>query len=182
MKLLFKKISKGRKESRVSLLLLASLFLILPEKGVTMGSFSYRNLEEVPERLRPALKKYFEPKNSFQKPSKEHNIRAVVDGFHFASKAEAKYYERLKTLQQQPASSIKFFLRQIPFHLPGNVKYIADFLIFYSSGDLSVIDVKGHITKDFKRTKKIVEALYPIKIEIAQLIKGIWYHSKNEGG
>ena len=97
-----------------------------------------------------------------------HKFRAqptIRDGMHFASKKEARYYDRLKIMVK--ADIVLFFLRQVPFHLPGGVKYSVDFQVFYKNGDTKFIDVKGHRTKDFIRNKKMVEALYPVKIEEA---------------
>lgn len=97
-----------------------------------------------------------------------HKFRAqptIRDGMHFASKKEARYYDRLKIMVK--ADIVLFFLRQVPFHLPGGVKYSVDFQVFYKNGDIKFIDVKGHRTKDFIRNKKMVEALYPVKIEEA---------------
>ena len=95
-----------------------------------------------------------------------HKFRAVQtirDGMKFASKKEARYYDELKL--KVKAGYVFFFLRQVPFHLPGNVKYVVDFQVFNRDGTVSFIDVKGVKTKEFIRNKKLVEALYPIKIE-----------------
>lgn len=42
------------------------------------------------------------------------------------------------------------FLRQVPFHLPGGVKYLADFVVFTASGVVEVVDVKGVRTTEYK--------------------------------
>ena len=97
-----------------------------------------------------------------------HKFRAkqtVRDGFKFASKKEARYYDELKL--KQKANIVLFFLRQVPFHLPGNVRYVVDYQVFYTNGTVEFIDVKGHRTKEFIRNKKMVEALYPITIKEA---------------
>jgi len=89
--------------------------------------------------------------------------RTELDGIKFASKKEAKYYQDLKLLQQ--VGEVVFFLRQPRFDLPGGTKYYADFLVFWSNGTASFVDVKGHRTKSYIRAKKQVEALYPVTIE-----------------
>lgn len=86
------------------------------------------------------------------------------DGIKFSSKAEHEFYQQLVWLHQ--AGEIKFFLRQTPFHLPGGVKYLVDFSIFENDGSVRFVDVKGFETKEFKIKKKLVEAIYPVKIEI----------------
>jgi len=93
--------------------------------------------------------------------SKYGATRIEVDGILFDSKAEAIYYEQLKLLRD--AGSIRYFLRQVPFDLPGNTKYRCDFMIVDDAG-VQYVDIKGHVTKEFKRAKKQVEALYPVEI------------------
>ena len=91
------------------------------------------------------------------------NIITERDGMKLHSKKEARYYDMLKTAQA--GGFVSFFLRQVPFHLPGNVKYVCDFLVFYTDGTAQVIDVKGKRTAAYRRNKKMVEALYPVVIE-----------------
>ncbi len=91
----------------------------------------------------------------------------TLDGMRFDSKAEARYYQRLKT--RQLAGEVLFFLRQVPFHLPGGVKYVCDFLVFLTDGTAEFVDVKGVRTQTYAIKKKQVEALYPIEIKEAKL-------------
>lgn len=86
------------------------------------------------------------------------------DGFHFASQLECAYYNNLKLLMR--TGEVLFFLRQVPFHLPGGVKYVVDFQVFYADGFVDFIDVKGMETAEFIMKKKIVESIYPIKINV----------------
>ena len=94
---------------------------------------------------------------------KFHAQPTECDGIKFASKAEARYYGQLKL--RQSAGEVVFFLRQVPIHLPGNIRYVLDFLVFEASGIVRCIDVKGHPTPMYLLKKKQVESLYPIKIE-----------------
>ena len=92
-----------------------------------------------------------------------------VDNIRFDSKLEANYYGVLKLAQK--SGELLFFLRQVPLHLPGNTKYVCDFLEFWApkngdSGDVVFTDVKGMETATFKLKKKQVEALYPIEIQV----------------
>ncbi len=96
-----------------------------------------------------------------------HKFRAIstkIDTIHFASKKEAKYYQELKL--KQKAGEILFFLRQVPFYLPGNVQHRIDFMEFRADGTVHFIDTKGYDTPTGKMKRKIVESLYPIIIEI----------------
>ena len=97
---------------------------------------------------------------------REHKFNAVkteLNGINFDSKKEAKYYTELKL--RMKAGEVIFFLRQVPFDLPGKVKYRIDFQEFHSDGTIHFVDVKGKKTDMYIAKKKIVEALYPIEIE-----------------
>lgn len=86
-----------------------------------------------------------------------------VDDINFQSIREANYYISLK--QWQKEGRVYMFLRQPMFDLGGGTTYRADFLVFWSTGIVEVIDVKGHRTKSYIKAKKQVEALYPITVE-----------------
>ena len=85
-----------------------------------------------------------------------------LDGIKFPSKKEAKRYKELKTLQE--LGEVLFFLRQVPFHLEAGVKYVCDFLVFWTNGEVTIEDVKGVKTDMYILKKKMVEATYPISI------------------
>lgn len=87
-----------------------------------------------------------------------------VDGIRFDSKKEARYFQKLRI--REAAGEVLFFLRQVPFHLPGGVRYVVDFQEFHADGTVHFVDVKGMETPEFKAKKKQVEALFPITIEI----------------
>jgi len=88
--------------------------------------------------------------------------RCEYSGIKFASKKELKRYQELELLQKY--GEVIFFLRQVPFHLSGGVKYVCDYLVFWASGDVTIEDVKGMRTPMYKLKKKQVQALYPITI------------------
>jgi hypothetical protein len=97
--------------------------------------------------------------------------RTDRDGVSFASKAEARYFDYLQIMQRQ--GRVLFFLRQVPFHLPGGVKYVVDFVEFWAPsndepGEVKFVDVKGMETESFIMKKKMVEELYPIKIDVVK--------------
>jgi len=93
----------------------------------------------------------------------KYNARPTeLDGIRFSSKREAKYYSDL--LLAQRSGDLLFFLRQVPFHLPGNVRYVCDFAEFWKSGEVRFSDIKGFRTPMYILKKKQVEAIYPIKI------------------
>jgi hypothetical protein len=95
----------------------------------------------------------------------KHKFKAkpvIDDGIKFASKKEHKRYIELKTLQKY--GEVLFFLRQVPFHLPGNVKYVCDYLVFWTNNEVTIEDSKGMKTAMYILKKKQVETIYPIKI------------------
>lgn len=95
---------------------------------------------------------------------KYNSVRTEVNGVKFASKREARYYQDL-LLRQNPGGDTLFFLRQVPFHLPGGIIYRVDFQEFHRDGTVHFVDTKGFRTSEYKMKKKLVEANYPIKIE-----------------
>lgn len=94
-----------------------------------------------------------------------HKFRAQptqYDGIKFSSKKEAKRYIDLKMLEK--AGEVLFFLRQVAFPLDGNTKYICDFMVFWTNGEISIEDVKGMKTDMYIMKKKMIEARYPFEI------------------
>lgn len=91
----------------------------------------------------------------------------VIDGFRFASKAEARRYSELLLLQR--AGEISELELQPPFPLVVNgvkvATYIADFRYRCKYTDpLIVEDVKGMSTPVYRLKKKLVLALHGVEI------------------
>lgn len=102
----------------------------------------------------------------------KHKFSAQADtrqGHKFQSKLEARYYDAC--LAWQRGGALLFFLRQVPFHIPGGV-YRLDFLEFWADGRILATDPKGFETAEFRRIRRIVEACYPVKIRTARPAKG----------
>ena len=85
-----------------------------------------------------------------------------IDGILFDSKKEMQRYRDLVMLQK--LGQVLFFLRQVPFRLPGGVTYRVDFVIWWPDGRTTFEDVKGHKTEVYRLKKRLVEAHYPVKI------------------
>ena len=97
-----------------------------------------------------------------------HKFNAIpteVDGIKFASKKEAAYYSDLRL--RQAAGLVYFFLRQVPFHLPGNIRYVVDFAEFLADGQVRFVDVKGYKTDMYKLKVKQVKDVFGVTIEEA---------------
>lgn len=95
---------------------------------------------------------------------KFHAKPCEIDDIKFSSKLEAAYYRKLSILQA--SGEVLFFLMQVPFGLPGNIKYRCDFQIFWKDGTITFVDVKGVDTPVSKIKRQQVEALYPVKIHL----------------
>jgi hypothetical protein len=94
--------------------------------------------------------------------------RVKNDGQTFDSKIEFAFYNKLKLEMQ--AGIVLFFLRRVAFHLPGGATYRCDYQVFYTDGTIRFIDVKGVETSEFILKKKLVEALYPVTIEVVKKV------------
>ena len=98
------------------------------------------------------------------KKTKYNSVSIVKKDIRFDSKLEASYYEHILILQR--TKIISYHLRQVPFHLPGGVKYLVDFVLFYPCGKVRYIDVKGVFTDKSRIKIKQVVDLFPVNIEI----------------
>jgi hypothetical protein len=104
-----------------------------------------------------------------KKRSKYRNEKTKVDGITFDSQAEANRYCELKALQQ--AGVIEWFILQPRFLLQegfqkgtvsfGKIEYIADFLICWADGSVTVEDVKGMRTREYRMKRQMFERRYP---------------------
>lgn len=110
------------------------------------------------------MTKTFRYKIHTSEVSKYKAKKAEADGITFHSTKERNYYLRLKDMQAR--GEINFFLMQVPFRLPGGIKYLLDFMIFHPSGTIEFIDVKGYLTQTAKIKIKQVVELYKIDIKL----------------
>jgi hypothetical protein len=98
------------------------------------------------------------------KQSKYHNVLTECDGIRFQSKKEAKYYRELCC--RVHAGEVRYFLRQVPFHLFG-VVYRVDFMEVLKDGRIRYVDVKGFRNRAYINKRKQVMVIYPVVIEEA---------------
>lgn len=111
--------------------------------------------------------------------TKYNSKKVELDGYTFDSQIEARYYQRLKWLQEH--KEILFFrlqpryLLQEAFKKNGRtyrkIEYIADFEIHHLDGSIEVVDVKGMETEAFKIKKKLFEKKYPHKLSLITYVK-----------
>jgi hypothetical protein len=110
-----------------------------------------------------------------RKKNKYRNQKVEVDGITFHSRKEANFYSDL--LIKKNAKLITDFEKQVQYDIRVNdihiAKYFLDFKVINLDGSINYYDVKGKdkvsgkwITTDvFALKKKLVEAIYGIKIE-----------------
>ena len=98
--------------------------------------------------------------------AKYHAIRTTIDGITFASKKEAARYQELKLMVA--AHEITMLQLQVKYSLDINdvhiCNYFADFVYTDSDGFPVVEDVKGVRTAVYKLKKKLMLAIYEIRI------------------
>lgn len=85
----------------------------------------------------------------------------MSDGVRFDSKAESEFFDYLCLLKKQ--GEIVHIDLQVTFTLPGHVKYRCDFLVYWKDGKITVYDVKGMMTSDFKLKKKLFDSTHPLQ-------------------
>jgi hypothetical protein len=98
-----------------------------------------------------------------RKRAKYNNRSTVIDDKRFDSQLEARCYQWL-TLRWK-AGNILWFTRQVPFELPGGVRYRADFLVATKHG-VEVWDAKGYDTQESRNKRKQVEAIYGVHVQL----------------
>ena len=97
----------------------------------------------------------------------KHKYGAIAcerDGRKFPSKLERSVYDRLKLLQK--AGEIRFFLMQVPFHLPQG-KHVVDFCVF-TDEHVIFLESKGRDTPLGKLKRETTENLYDIDIHVVK--------------
>lgn len=98
--------------------------------------------------------------------SKFGNIRTMYKGDVFDSKHEAFFARDLDF--RVKGKDIKSYERQVRFPIIINgikiCDYIADFVIAHKDGSQEVVDCKGKTTDVYRLKKKLVEAIYKIRI------------------
>ncbi len=94
------------------------------------------------------------------------NRKVEIDGMKFDSQHEAAVYQDL--MARVKAGDLKVVCRQVPFDLPGGIRYIADFVaITHDMRVEGVYDAKSEITRrdrTYINKKKQMKACWGIEI------------------
>ena len=97
--------------------------------------------------------------------------KTVVDGITFDSKREAAYYSELKQREAAGEAANVELQPRFPLKVENEIigVYRADFAFWDSiQKRRRVVDVKGVLTRDTKRSIKHVKAQYGIEVEIVK--------------
>lgn len=101
--------------------------------------------------------------------SKYNSKKTEYNGFIYDSKKEANYAQTLDLLKKALGKDrVAYYEQQIPYVCVVNGKkictYKADFKVVYDDGRIEIVDVKGFKTAIYRLKKKLVEAIFCIKI------------------
>lgn len=99
------------------------------------------------------------------------NQKVKIDGMTFDSKKEAKYYGLYKIMQAQRLLTRFEVHKTFPLEVNGVLvcKYVADFVLYYPNGSVSVVDIKGDGTVGlavFRIKKNLMMAVHGLKIHV----------------
>ena len=121
-----------------------------------------------PEMRERAQQAYFDSFAMKKKRHKFHAVRTEVDGITFSSKKEAKRYQELLLLKR--AGEISGLQIQPRFSIDIDGKHICNVVLDFSyqnkNGAFVYEDTKGLDTPISKLKRKLVEAIYKIKVEV----------------
>lgn len=112
-------------------------------------------------------------RDKFGRASKEER---TLDGITFDSKAEMRRWNQLQLLLK--CGGIRDLRRQVPFvwsetltneatgaTMTRQGRYVADFVYIDALGKEHIEDVKGHETREYKRKRRVMRALFNVTIE-----------------
>ena len=104
--------------------------------------------------------------NGEAKRAKYGNRKVEIDGMKFDSRHEAAVWQEL--MLRVKAGELRCVCRQVPFDLPGGIRYIADFVAICPDMRIEgVYDAKSEITKKnrtYINKKKQMKACWGIEI------------------
>ena len=102
-----------------------------------------------------------------ERKSKYGNERVEVSGRKFDSRHEARVWEIMEL--RVKAGELAYVLRQVPFELPGGIRYFADFVAVAPDGRIEgVYDAKSEITRKnrvYINKRKQIKEIYGIEIK-----------------
>lgn len=94
-----------------------------------------------------------------QRPFRPRSKFGSVPTRGYASKLEARYADELAA--RKAAGEISDWLEQVPIKLPGDIKYVCDFMVIAKDGSVSFIEIKGFSTPTWKLKLKLLREFRP---------------------
>jgi hypothetical protein len=99
------------------------------------------------------------------------NTKVKIDGITFDSKKEAKYYGLYKLLVATRELKSFEVHKVYPLEVNGVLvcKYVADFVLYYPNGKITVVDIKGDATAGlavFRIKKQLMKAVHGLIIHV----------------
>lgn len=95
------------------------------------------------------------------RPGRIRSEGVVIDGWRFDSKAEGFYYAHHLKLLLAAGAILHVDVHPV-FHITPEIKWEADFLVYYPDGRIEVVDVKGFETREFKRKERLFNERHPL--------------------
>ncbi len=94
-----------------------------------------------------------------QPPEHKYRARRTVlgDGRKYPSGKQARYAQELDL--RVKAGEVLWYLEEVPFRLPGGVKYRLDVLEFHADGTVHLVEVKGKKTAKTMTTKTATKTM-----------------------
>lgn len=87
----------------------------------------------------------------------------------YASKREAEYAEVLYRLKLE--GQVLDWLEQVPVKLPGGIGYVCDFLVFWHDGRVTLVEIKGHETPEWKLKYRVLSETRPEIFKRLEVLK-----------
>jgi hypothetical protein len=153
------------------------------EKGIIKSfdrSYFFKNEpDEVENEINEAVEIEEVDNKKITKP-KYKAKKVFIDDIKFDSRLEADFYLHALILKQEGIIE-SFELQPVYILQPSFVKnekkiqpikYIADFKVYYTNGEVEIIDVKGMTTPDFAIKRKMFEYIFPkLHLRVLKYIK-----------
>lgn len=87
----------------------------------------------------------------------------------YASRRESAYADLLA--MQKRTGLVSHWLEQVPVKLPGGIRYVCDFLVFYTDGSFRYVEVKGMQTASWRLKLRLIEESQPEVFAKLEIVK-----------
>lgn len=87
----------------------------------------------------------------------------------YASKREWEYASILGA--QKASGAIVDWLEQVPIKLPGDIKYVCDFLVINKDGTFRLVEIKGMETPTWKLKRRLLEESRPDLYRLLEVVR-----------